>query len=237
MIGPFCAHVILFVGLAVSTGLSANGQMLPANRRHDWPQIKLFEQNFRFSSDSPYDEAVIESPDGKPLYRFVCHEGGYEDGATGDYNSLFQCKLFSLVISKERFLDLFLPSYSWGRSRTRATFNDGLGDKCDNHPYYGHKRTFNLRGMRIELTVSDFRASPGIAESLKRDLAKPDHYSLNLHVRVTPAPEATNPIAGTVPEVCEVGYSLGKTGQVVETVHHFPDPAKSSPKAPSDKQR
>jgi hypothetical protein len=190
-----------------------------------WPTITPFDHTFLFASDDPHIDAMIVSTNNKPLYRFVCHEGDYEDNETGDYNMLFQCKLFSLTDKKSGYLDLFLPSYTWRRSRTRAEFNSGLDGKCFSHPYYGHERTFMLRGMHIVLTASDFTETPSTAESLKRDLIKPEHYALHLRVRFTPTPTAKNAIAGTAPEVCESSYELDKSGKVIETMQLYPDPA------------
>lgn len=215
--------VFLFFVVMLSLGL-AEGQDVA--RKRDWPRVRPLDRTFLFSSGAPHVEAGISGVDGKELYRFACHEGDYEDEDTGAYDLLFQCKLLS-AHKKEVPLDLFRPSSTWRRSRTRARFNfDGLIGKCKDHPYYGHARTFFVRGMRVELDTSEFSFFPSVKEIREQELVKPMRYSVKLRVRVTPFPSAKNALAGPVPEVCESSYELDNAGHVVETEHLFSDPAR-----------
>src|SRR6266702_2828140 len=215
--------VTIFLLLLVAIAF-ADGQQMKGRKR-SWPEVAPLDRTFLFNSGDPHVEAAVTSKDGKSLYRFVCHEGDYEDDETGSYNFLFQCKLVPLD-AREGGVDLFLPSMNWRRSRTRATFNSGLDGKCKDHPYYGSRRVFFVRGMRVELETSDFSFSPTIKEIRERDLVKPTAYSLKLRLHVTISPGAKNEVAGPVPEVCDSDYELGNAGQVIETKHLYPDPAR-----------
>src|SRR6266496_455605 len=209
--------LILLIVLISAVGSSAAAQ------KRKWPNVSQMDAAFLVTEKNPHIETTIFSDTGKALYQLVCHEGDFEEGRTGSYNLLFQCKLVP-VDEKDRFLDLFTPSDHWRRSRTRASFDAGL-DKCSEHPYYGLRRIFLIRGMRIALQMSGFTMEPSLREYLQKRLITPTRYSFSFSVRVIPDPQANNEIAGTAPEVCEEDYSLGKNGEVIETKQVYPDPA------------
>jgi hypothetical protein len=174
------------------------------------------------SEKNPNIQTTIFSPGGNPLYRIVCHEGDFEDANTGTYNLLFQCKLGPQG-EGSHFEDFFSPNAQWPRSTTRATFNSGLNDKCSDDPYYGQRRTFLVRGMKIVLEVKNFEVKPSIAESVKRDLIKPTEYSFSLGIDIGPDQDATGEFAGPAPHMCVADFSLGKDGKVVERKIILPD--------------
>jgi len=201
----------------------------PAAQKRTWPNVSQMDATFRVTEKNPHIETTIFSDTGESLYQLVCHEGDFEDDRTGSYNFLFHCKLMP-VDGEDKFLDLFTPSRHWRRSRTRARFSGP--DKCSDHPYYGLRRTFLIRGMRVELQMSGFTSEPSLREELERRLLKPTRYSFSFSVRVIPDPRATNEIAGPA-EVCDVDYRLGKNGEVIETKEVYPDPAIDPPHKPA----
>jgi len=189
-----------------------------------WPVVSNLRATFDVTDKNPNIETTVFEEAGKPLYRIICHEGDFEDAETGSYDLLFHCKLVP-VDTKDRFRDLFVPSDRWRRSRTRATFNSGLDDKCSDHPFYGQRRTFLVRGMKIKLEVAHFTFKPTEAEILEKGLIKPTQYGFSFGIDVIPDSTATGEIAGPAPQVCEDDFSLGKDGKIIEKKSLYPDPA------------
>ena len=170
--------LILLIVLIGAVGSSAAAQ------KRTWPNVSQMDATFRVTEKNPHIETTIFSDTGESLYQLVCHEGDFEDQRTGYYDLCFHCKLMP-VDGKDKFLDLFTPSRHWRRSRTRAAFDAGL-DKCGEHPYYGLRRTFLMRGMRIELQMSGFTMEPSLREYLEKRLITPTRYSFSFGVRVIP---------------------------------------------------
>jgi len=214
--------VCLCIFVCVVAGHRASGQTV----KEQWPKVSPLDATFAVSSQNPHVETIVFSEKGDPVYRLTCHEGDFENDRDGSFDFLFHCKLFPMN-TKVEFRDLFWPSDNWRRSRTRAKFRSGFDGLCKDHPYYGQRRIFQLRGMRIELQVSDFSQTPSVQEQLTRDL-DPNEYRLKLKLRViaVPDPTATARIAGPAQEVCDVEYSVDGNGRLVQKKRVYADPAR-----------
>lgn len=192
--------------------------------KDQWPMISGMKASFMVTSKSPHIKMFLLSEEGHSLYMLECHKEDFEREIdfprTGNYEGFFQCKI---VPEYDDSIDLFLPGDGWSGRRTRASFNTGWGDACENHEYYGLIREFSFRGMKITLSMSPIDYRPSILEMRKSNLYGPEYYSFKFDIEATPDPLALNEFALGVPEVCSAGFHLDSNGKIVETVLKYPE--------------
>lgn len=170
-----CLLGLVGVSLAIGTASDAGAVR--------WPGIQPMRIKAEFDRpDHAGLDVDIYGTDGKPKYGLHCH--GYmvgdtpgrvevykEDGhgvatspkSTGmgrgfDYSGDFECRLVSLY-SAETLPTLFAYDHHQAADwETRARFfARHLVGPCADNPYWGRRRTFRLRGMRITIGISNER--------------------------------------------------------------------------------
>lgn len=122
-----------------------------------WPQITPVNRIYHFdSAKNAYIDLYIFSINGEKLYNLKCHNYLYEDDPDFDYSGEFECRMVSLY-SKETVSTLLtenpMQSADWD-SRARF-FSFQLSGDCGKYPDYGLARNFRLRGMSINLKMSN----------------------------------------------------------------------------------
>jgi hypothetical protein len=122
-----------------------------------WPVVRAMSGTKHFKEASSAALIVaIESSAGSPAYTLECHAGSFEGNSDFNYSGLFHCRLQS-VSSKDTLPSLLFekphPSSDW-EGRARFLLGEVLGD-CAKVPDWGAIRTFRLRQMNIQLSISD----------------------------------------------------------------------------------
>jgi hypothetical protein len=210
-------RLLLIVSGIFSTKISI-AAMTPA-----WPVVSGLQAEFKVTSSRSDVGVKIFSVEGKHIYTVECHDGGFESETIGDYNEMFQCKMFP-VENPGVSIDIFRPNGQWNRTRTRAAFNvEHAFGGCVNHKYYGASRTFSARGMRIQLQIRDFKMSPSLA-AVVREGAKMN-YDFVLKLQIEPDEKAFNDYVGSVPEICYADYQIDKFGKLRESIFRTGDPS------------
>lgn len=193
-----------------------------AETKNSWPAISPLLTTYYFNEKNPHLKITLLSELGDPLYNLECHQSNmdktYEE--SGDFDGFFQCKLMPVNGKK---IDLFVPSGNWHGIFTRATFRTGWGDKCEAHAFYGLKRTFDLRGLSLTLSMSPIKFSPSNYEMIKNHLDKPKKFEFSFSIKASPKAEALNASALKVPEVCEVGFKINENNQLEEIIQYYPE--------------
>lgn len=178
-----------------------------------WPVIAPITKRFFVTNEQPHASMVIGDVTGEPLYRLSCHEGEYESADEGDFNHLYQCKLWDMRAHIRG--DLFSPTATWNRSRTRASFyGEQVNGACADHTYYGNDRRFRFMGMRICLRIDDLE-QPDIRALLRG--AKPT-FAFTLTANAQPDVAATDAFVGPAPEQCTSYFTIDTSGKMVEKV-------------------
>lgn len=181
-----------------------------------YPAVKPLQRTFSIMDVPKADVSLdIESAGGDPIYHLQCHSAGYTGDPDFDYSGDFECRL-SLIGQPNTYSTLLTEdprqSRDW-ESRGRF-FAAQLRGPCARIPEFGANRSFELRGMDLNLRIT----APTFTEAGKLK-------SLRLTVTVRRDPKAQRPVAevvplpadGTVPERCGirrdfVDYSkLGKS--------------------------
>lgn len=198
--------------------------LFAASTSPPWPKISDTKASFMVTSKSPHIKMFLLSEKGYSLYMLECHKEDFEHEIdfprTGSYEGFFQCKI---VPEYDDSIDLFLPGDGWSGRRTRASFNTGWGDACENHEYYGLIREFSFRGMKITLSMSPIEYRPSILEMRQSNLYGPEYYSFKFDIEAIPDPLVLNEFALGVPEACSAGFHLDSNGKIVETVLKYPE--------------
>lgn len=217
------ALLALFLIAFVGTAVDAN------ETKSTFPRVSRVSATFSISWDSPHVYLGVFSEKGIPLYGLVCHPGDFVDAEGGDYDNLFHCKLKPLDTA-DPFDDLFYPSVDWRRARTRALFDaDQINGRCRNHPFYGARRVFLTRGMRVTLAIRDYSDPVPLIAQMKALAANPNsqtsRYRFRLDVEIVPDARAKLPHAASVPEECWTTYQLKDKNRIVVKKHIGADPA------------
>ena len=179
-----------------------------------WPEVTPLHAVYSLSKSSAHVETVVFAKDGTRAYKLSCHPATFESEAEGDFNGLFQCKLFPANIN-EAATDVFYPATDWNHSYTRASFLRGqIAGACKTHKYFGNNRMFHLRGMKIRLGITDFHEKTSI-EKLLRSEREPN-YSYVLRIDIDIDPSAVRKHAEAVRERCDSDWEFDKFGKVVE---------------------
>lgn len=155
-----------------------------------YPAVSPLHRTFDVPDASKANVVLfIKSPAGKPLYKLQCHSAGYTGDPAFDYSGDFECRLSS-VYRRDVYSTLLTEDVNQSRdweSRGRF-FTAQLRGACARVPEFGADRNFKLRGMGLNLRVTD----PAFTEAGKL-------RSLRLTVTVRSNPEARRPIAEIVP--------------------------------------
>lgn len=198
---------------------------LPAAAAPPWPAVSEVHARFAVSSQNPHVGLIIPAASGEPRYRLSCHQGDYESAKEGDFDHMYHCKLWDL--QGEIRGDLFSPTPSWNRSRTRALFHgEQVTGRCADHPYYGKSRHFRFMGMDIQLAISDLR-QPDMRKMLTGEVEP--SFAFTLSVDVKPDPQATKEFVGPAPEMCSSYYKIDDKGKLVEIVNIGEDESLEDP--------
>ncbi len=204
------------ISLALCINLTLLLVSASSQGKKTWPAVSPLRAVFSISTDQPHVETIIFSKEGRGLYSLRCHQGDYMDEFDSDYDHMYHCKMLPLD-RKDELFDLFSPYDTWNKARTRALFRrEQVNGGCKNHRYYGSKRVFLMRNMKVTLEVTNFR-SPSVTDILKGK--KKPYFSFQLLVDVKPAPEADQSHAEPVSELCFGSYELNKKGVAVETIN------------------
>lgn len=151
---------------------------------------------------------TIYSVKGLPLYLPECHSG-FCDDVHFSYTGDFECRL-GLADGLDTYSTLLTEDIKQQKdweSRGRF-FAANLNEPCASIPQFGATRSFELRGLRLNLQV--------VHPVFGRDGAL---QRLKLHISVRPDPAARRVIAAAIPlpkhppARCKISL-------------HFPDPAK-----------
>lgn len=189
-----------------------------ANRKDMWPSIKPAQIKTFVSSESPkvvLDIFSDENPSEK-LYTLRCNKGDSEDKVTGedDYYGMFQCHL---IVVKTLGPELLEGEGSWdlGKSyNTRGVFRyEQLIGPCKNDPEFGFHREFNMRGMKLELTIFNF-SSPSIKDMLTGKVQP--QFSFAFEAKVTPNILAISKFTSpSAKKYCGGYYEIDVNGEAV----------------------
>jgi hypothetical protein len=155
-----------------------------------YPAVKEIQRSFLISSVANTNVSLdIDSEKGKSLYHLQCHTAGYAGDPDFDYSGDFECRL-SLIGNPNSYSTSLTENARQSRdweSRGRF-FAIELRDPCARIPEFGASRNFKLRGMDMNLQITDSTfTETGKLKSLK------------LMVTVRHDPMARRPIAEIVP--------------------------------------
>jgi hypothetical protein len=159
-----------------------------------------------YSAESPFEK----------LYVLRCNKGDANDIVPGenDYYGMFQCHLLS---SKESGPELLEGENDWslGKSyNTRGVFTyEQLIGPCRSSAEFGFHREFNMRGMKLEVTISNF-SSPSMTDMLTEKI-KP-HFSFDFEAKVVPNKSAkTKYTSPSARKYCGGYYKINTNGDAV----------------------
>ena len=188
-----------------------------------WPTIRPAQlKKFITSENSKVvlDIFSEDSPSGK-IYELRCNKGDADDKADGedDYYGMFQCHLLP---TNESGPELFVGEDGWDFNKsynTRGVFRyEQLVGPCKNNPEFGLHREFNMRGMKVELTISNF-SSPPMADMLTGKIQP--NYSFDFEANVTVNKSATSKY--TSPSAKKYCGGYYKINANCEAVYHKSD--------------
>ncbi|MDK9364602.1 hypothetical protein [Lelliottia wanjuensis] len=158
-------------------------------------EVQGVHRVFSVSEHNPYIIQRIMTITGRQEYVFVCMDYNKSEIYTGEYGAFsgfYQCKLLSM----EDGVDVFQPVMDWGVTETRARFSlSQIIGGCKDHPLYGHRREFLVRGMKIRINIYDF--SP-----MKSPESFWKVYNFKLQLDITNYPHATSAFSGYASEMC-----------------------------------
>lgn len=176
-------------------------------------EVQNVHSIFSVTQNNPFITHTIIAKNGDVEYIFVCMDYNESEkyiGKYGNFSGFYQCKLFSVKDGSE----IFQPIANWGVTETRARFflSQIIGG-CKDHPLYGHRREFHVRGMKILIDIYDFlpKKSPKIFW---------EKYSFKLKLDVTNYPDATSAFSGYASEMCVSDHEeTDHSGNLVDDAH------------------
>jgi hypothetical protein len=121
-----------------------------------WPPIAPVDTLFNVEAGThPHVKTFVRSPNGKPLYLFICRDA--DDPAVGNVNYAGDLDCHLLPADRGEVEENLLVErhdvaawYSRGRM-----FTSQLRGACAAYPEYGLTRHFRLRGMQITMEFKD----------------------------------------------------------------------------------
>lgn len=173
-----------------------------ASASEKYPAVKPLQEVFEVRDVARADVSLaIASVFGKPIYRLQCHSVGYTGDPDFDYSGDFECRL-SAIDERSAYSTLLTEDAHQSRdweSRGRF-FGPNLRGICARLPDFGATRAFELRGMKLTLSVTDPTFdSNGRLRSLKLKVAvHPDASAHREIARPVPFP------AGPVSDECKL---------------------------------
>lgn len=176
-------------------------------------EVQNVHSIFSVSQKNPFIIHDVMAKNGDIEYIFVCMDYNESEkyiGEYGTFSGFYQCKFFSVKDGSE----IFQPVANWGVTETRARFflSQIIGG-CKDHPLYGHRREFRVRGMKILIDIYDFlpERSPELFWEI---------YSFKLRLDVTNYPNATSDFSGYAPEMCVSDHEeTDSSGRLVDDAH------------------
>ncbi len=211
-------NTLLVICLALGTvgiSTSSRAESLPKQ----WATIQSTSLKVFVTSEKPEVSMKIlaASDTKKPLYELTCNKGDTVDANGVEYYRMFQCYLFPITGEPS---DLLWGAESWAVKayETRGVFTyEQLIGPCKSDLNYGQHRVFYMRGMRLELSISNFK-SPLIADMIS-GRASPK-FSFDLDIKVQPNTNAVSEITAPPAENYCGGYDkLNANGEAV--YHRF----------------
>ena len=201
--------------LAVVAGSTVTAEVY---RTTNWPTILPARTSTFVTSENSGVILDIFSEDNPSvkLYTLRCNNGNaqYKIPGEGDYSGMFQCHLLSLCAAGPDLLE-GEDDWSGGKSyNTRGVFKyEQLIGPCNDDPEFGFHREFNMRGMKLELTVSNFE-SPPIVDMITGKTEP--RYNFDFDVVVTPNKSAMSKYTSPSAKKCCSGYyTVNSNGEAV----------------------
>jgi hypothetical protein len=163
-----------------------------------WPKIKPMERVVQFDAEHQRAEVYITSPDGKNLYVLDCFHPGFDDVEESNYAELLQCDFSTASNGFSNLLYSQTELHDNAKiGRGSFLYEQSVQGMCKQDALYGSHRVFNLRGLRLELSIRNFRYN-GKNEDWRKTIVWESldvsglyrHYGIQyaLHVKVTPQP-------------------------------------------------
>jgi hypothetical protein len=209
----------LFILLIIVLNLVMQGACMAREKEqkiYDWPEIQPTQLKTHLTSENAKlisDIFSKENPSER-LYVLSCNKGDAQANTAGedDYYGMYQCHLLSLKGTGPELLD---GEDGWNRGKsynTRGVFMyEQLIGPCKDDPEFGFHREFNMRGMKLELTISDFN-SPAMTDMLSGK-AKPS-FSFDLEAKITPNKSAISKYTSPSSKAyCGGYYTLNTIGE------------------------
>ncbi|GAB6140615.1 hypothetical protein JCM14076_13440 [Methylosoma difficile] len=207
----------LFSKIGIVLFLYAVVNVLSADEKPKiWPKIKPTSLSSLVTTEHPKFVLNIfseENPEEK-LYELRCNDGDAVDDDSVEYYGMYKCQLF---YKSNIGVDLINGIEHWTFNKTFNTRGGFASEQmlgpCNNNPEFGHRREFNLRGIKLELTVSNF-SSPSMVDMLSGK-EKP-HYSFNFEAKVTSNINASTEYSTPIAEkYCGGYYKLDSNGKAI----------------------
>lgn len=214
LIGTLCLLILLL-------------SLAHAAESNSWPTIRPLARTYRFNSIQEAKlKTIIRRQDGKPEYILECHAYPVAPRAEDFvYSGDFECRLHSYDNKdSESTLLTELPDATRDWESRGRFLAEQLVAPCDQYEDLGRRRSFQLRGFRLKLNLSniafdnDHRSLFGGAPALR---------SFELSVVVESDPAATSSIASTpsfpplnsLPEPCQKAFGTVYLDQFREKRH------------------
>jgi len=188
------------------------------SRANKWPTIQPTHiKTFLTSENSKVVlEIFSKSNPSEKLYILRCNRADSPDRLPdeNEYYGMFQCHFLPVKSDGPELLE---GEDGWNMNKsynTRGVFTyEQLLGPCKNNPEFGLHREFNMRGMKLELTISDF-SSPPMADMLTEKI-KPD-YSFNFEAKVSPNKSAISEYTSpSAKKYCGGYYKVNANGKAV----------------------
>ena len=131
----------------------------------DWPQVQGLTAQYHFQDASrAVVDLYVTDTSGRKIYMLRCRPGAlvlkpgeaFNLPKDADYWGDFDCHLHSLY-SRDTYESLLIDNpYDNDASHSRGEFYSyELQGTCSDYPEWGSKRSFRLRGMRLQLELFD----------------------------------------------------------------------------------
>lgn len=161
-----------------------------------WPMVKSTGNTVEFVGDDVNYFLPINDKNGKLQYRLECHNYDYEGDEDFNFSGDFECRLSS-VNQQERYSNLL----TYTQKQTADWENRGLfytahfSSHCKSNRDWGKRRVFMMRGMTIELLISN-----EIIEKNGNGSYKLKSFSFTVSVKNTPSFDSEIYVVNNVPE-------------------------------------
>lgn len=167
--------------------------VIPAVAAEQWPTIQERHLHIIQTRYTPLRELHVLLESGEKRYVLGCMHTPLAEFYQGSWGAgMFQCKLVDLKDG----VDILQPADKWGSTVTRARFYhyEVMGG-CRKPQWYGHRREFHVRGMKVVLNIVDFVPGSSVQTFY-------DDYRFTLNVQVTNDKSSTSAWGGDAPEIC-----------------------------------